>query len=708
MCCEFNIHSSFLHKQMNTIQAIQLGDKYILLDMLGIGGMAEVYRAKQLGQKGFEKQIVIKRLLPDVARDSEMVELFIGEARLAAMLQHDNIAATYDFGEIDGCYFLAMEYLSGVDLFSLLKQIRELERPLDPKYALMIAAKICEGMDYAHRLKDFQNKPLNLIHRDLTPHNIFITYDGKVKVIDFGVAKAEILDNKTQAGTVKGKLSYMSPEQLSGEKIDSRSDIFSIGILLYEMLSGRRMYTGDTAALIQKCLSVEYVKLGEFIPDLPSELYAILDKALERNRDERYQSCAQMQSDIEDLMFNMAIRPDAKNLQNYVRELFAEQYKVGQKKASLAMKSSTQAAPLSQQDKTVAMQLGPDEETVAIVKGTAEQRHPKGGAGAGMSIGRPFLIGGAALALVVVAAISLQAVFRDDNTLPAQFPSTAGEAVSASPAAKARSEKSTIIAELHEKAELSLAANRLVEPSDDCALKYLKEILNLDPGNAKALSDMARIGDYLVSQSEMEYKESNLEKARHYVDLGLQIQPDQQRLLQLQQELATLETADHFADLAEQAMSQNRIVESREYIKEGLEESPQYERLLTLQAQNRQIAEVVVDRLTEKVRQKLNENKLTTPPEDSALTYLKDIEKIDPENDFVERGYGEIADRYAALAEEAHRAFNIEKARVYAARGLEIVPDHRRLLALKADLSRSKPEVFIDGLGKNLKNMFGN
>ena len=117
--------------------------------------MAEVYRAKQMGQKGFEKQIVIKKLLPDIARDSEMVECFIGEARLAAMLQHDNIAATYDFGEIDGCYFLAMEYLSGVDLFTLLKRTRELERPLETKYALMIAAKICEGMDYAHVITSY-------------------------------------------------------------------------------------------------------------------------------------------------------------------------------------------------------------------------------------------------------------------------------------------------------------------------------------------------------------------------------------------------------------------------------------------------------------------------------------------------------------------------------------------------------------------------
>ena len=351
---------------MNTIQAKQLGDKYILLDLLGIGGMAEVYRAKQLGQKGFAKQIVIKKLLPQAAQDKEMVNLFIGEARLAAMLQHENVAAIYDFGEIGGSYFLAMEYLSGVDLNTLMKKTRELGEPLEIQYALMIAAKICEGMEYAHRLKDFQNKPLNLIHRDLTPHNIFITYAGKVKVFDFGVAKAEILDNKTQAGVVKGKLSYMSPEQISGEKIDSRSDIFSIGILLYEMLSGKRMYMGDTATLIQKCLTVDFVPLREINPDLPSELYTILDKALERDREKRYQNCGQMQTDIEDLMFSMGKRTDAKNLQNYIREMFGEEYKAAQIKAVAAMDESTMVMSHPEQDKTVVMQMAPAEETIVV------------------------------------------------------------------------------------------------------------------------------------------------------------------------------------------------------------------------------------------------------------------------------------------------------------------------------------------------------
>lgn len=316
---------------MSTLKPIQLGGKYVLLDLIGIGGMAEVYRSKLIGDKGFEKQIVIKKLLPQIAQSKEMVGLFIDEARLAALLQHENIAATYDFGEIDGNYFLAMEHLSGKDLATVMQRAREWKRPLEIKHALQVASRICEGMDYAHSLKDLEGTPLNIIHRDLTPHNIFITYNGKVKIFDFGVAKAEILDNRTKSGVVRGKLSYMSPEQISSDIVDLRSDIFSIGILLYEMLSGRRMYRGDTATLIKKCISVDYEALEKIEPNLPPELYDILHKALARDPESRYQCCADMQADIDDLMFSMAERQDSKSLHNYIKSLFTEEFDSYQK-----------------------------------------------------------------------------------------------------------------------------------------------------------------------------------------------------------------------------------------------------------------------------------------------------------------------------------------------------------------------------------------
>lgn len=694
---------------MSAIQATQLGDKYILLDMLGSGGMAEVFRAKQLGKRGFEKQIVIKRLLPHVAQDTEMVDLFIGEARLAAMLQHENIPAIYDFGEIDRCYFLAMEYLSGVDLHTLLTRCRELGKPLETRYALKITAKVCEAMEYAHRLKDFHNKPLKIIHRDLTPHNIFITYDGKVKVIDFGVAKAEILDNKTRTGIIKGKLSYMSPEQVSGEEIDSRSDIFSIGILLYEMLSSRRMYQGDTATLIQKSLTADYERLQDIVSDLPKELYNILDQSLARDREKRYQSCGQVQADIEDLIFSFTKRTNSKNLQNYVRTLFEEEYEESQAKATLAMESKITVAAVHppRHDKTVVLQMASPEVTIANNSNTKTKHRHIRKVGAWMPTNRRFLIGAAALPLMLLATLCLSVMLKNEDVST----DSSSASLTSSPVLPANltiQDNSQTIDELTKKAELNLAANRLVEPIDDCAFKYYKEILKLEPDNTQALSGMDKIGDHLATQAYLEYKELNVTKANHYVDIGLKVLPDQKRLLALKKELANLEKADRFADLAEKSMSQNRIAESRGYINKGLAESPRYERLLSLKAHNLRVTEVAVNRLTEKVKKRIEQNKLTTPLNDSALTYLNAIEKIDPDNMVVTKGYLEIADRYTSLADGAYRVFNINKAKNYVNKGLKVAPNHRRLLALKAELSKSKPEILLNSMQKNIGTLLNN
>jgi len=320
---------------MSGVKSIQFGEKYILLDHIGAGGVAEVFRGKLTRDKGFEKLIVIKKLLAEHNSDREMINVSIREARLAALLQHDNIAATYDFGEIDGEYFLAMEYLFGKNLYSVMARARDNKDQFRVTEALLIGSKICEGMEYAHNLTDLQSKPLNIVHRDLTPHNIFVTYDGKVKILDFGVAKAELFDNKTREGVVKGKISYMSPERLSGEGVDSRSDIFSIGILLYEMISKKRMYQGDTAELIRKCLTAEYENLKSLLPELEPAIYKILDKALAVEIDKRYQTCSQMQGDIDDLLFQMQQRVDSRLLKNTIQTLFAREYETEQQKAGI-------------------------------------------------------------------------------------------------------------------------------------------------------------------------------------------------------------------------------------------------------------------------------------------------------------------------------------------------------------------------------------
>ena len=304
----------------------QLSSKYTLLDLIGTGGMAEVYRAKLVGTRGFEKPLVIKQLLADVAGDGEVVANFIDEARLAALLQHENIACVYDFGEQEGHYFIAMEYLFGKDLHTTMAQAKGDRGTIGINQALFIAAQICAGMDYAHNLSDMRQQPLNIIHRDLTPHNVFLTYEGKIKIIDFGVAKAELFDNRTRAGVVKGKVTYMSPEQLVEGDVDSRSDIFSIGILLYEMLSGVRMYQGDTATLIRKCINVEHLPFEEVLPGEDPVIYKILGKALQKDKEKRYQSCGEMLDDINEYFFEQGVRPDNRMVKALLLELFQEDH----------------------------------------------------------------------------------------------------------------------------------------------------------------------------------------------------------------------------------------------------------------------------------------------------------------------------------------------------------------------------------------------
>jgi serine/threonine protein kinase len=226
---------------MTKFQPIRFG-KYLILDKIATGGMAELFRAKITSVEGFEKLVAIKKILPNLTQDSNLVTMFIDEAKLAAMLTHQNIVQIYDLGSMEGAYFIAMEYIHGKDLRVLSNKSKEKELPLPLGYALYITSRICSGLDYSHNLKDFQGNPLKLIHRDISPQNILVTYEGEVKIVDFGIAKAARKSVDTREGLIKGKVAYMSPEQAAGKTIDHRSDIFSAGILLYEMITGVRMF----------------------------------------------------------------------------------------------------------------------------------------------------------------------------------------------------------------------------------------------------------------------------------------------------------------------------------------------------------------------------------------------------------------------------------------------------------------------------------
>jgi len=301
-------------------------EKYLLLDRIAVGGMAEVFRGKIRGEQGFEKLVVVKKMLPQVAESKEMVTHFIDEARLAGLLQHENIVHIYDFGEAEGSYFIAMEYLFGKDLGTIAEKALQKNMPTGLEASLFIVLKICEGLEYAHNLEDLHGRPLHIIHRDISPQNIFLTYDGNVKIIDFGIAKAASQTAKTKVGIIKGKVAYMSPEQAEGKPIDRRSDIFSAGILLYEMITARPMYAGDTVQVLKKAINAEYTPPEEVVPNLPSKVYEILNRALAKNPEKRYQSCGEMVTDIEDCIYQLKYRPNAKMLSQYMISLFRSEY----------------------------------------------------------------------------------------------------------------------------------------------------------------------------------------------------------------------------------------------------------------------------------------------------------------------------------------------------------------------------------------------
>jgi len=310
---------------MTDFEPIQFG-KYQLLDKIAVGGMAELYRAKVTGDYGFEKQVAIKKILPHLSDEGNLVKAFIDEAKLAALLQHENIVQIYDFGNLNGEYFIAMEYLFGKDLRKLSYKAKAKAVPIDLENTLYVISRICAGLDYSHNLKDLQGKPLNIIHRDINPQNIIITYEGQVKIIDFGIAKAASHNSTTHEGLIKGKLAYMSPEQANGKTIDHRSDIFSSGIILYELLAGQRMFQGETMHIYTQVRDAVYEPLESLMPDLPARLHEVVQHALAKEPDQRYQSGGEMLADLEECIYQLSFRPNARNFAVCVKDLFKQEF----------------------------------------------------------------------------------------------------------------------------------------------------------------------------------------------------------------------------------------------------------------------------------------------------------------------------------------------------------------------------------------------
>ena len=301
-------------------------DRYEPLKTLATGGMAEIFLAKQSGLEGFEKVVVLKRILPHLASDDEFVSMFLDEARIAAKLSHPNVVQIYDLGKADNTFYIAMEYVSGRNVQHLITKQQQLGGHLPVEHVCRIIAGVCDGLYYAHARKDYDGKPLNIIHRDISPQNILVSFAGGVKVVDFGIAKASTQLAQTRAGVLKGKYAYMSPEQVRGAKIDHRSDIFAVGLVMYEMLTGMRAFERDNALKTLKAIVQEKpLNPREMNPDIPMEVVKLLSKALEKNPDRRYKTAQEMQLALEDWLESSPKKSNNVRLSRFLYEIFDDE-----------------------------------------------------------------------------------------------------------------------------------------------------------------------------------------------------------------------------------------------------------------------------------------------------------------------------------------------------------------------------------------------
>ena len=285
--------------------------------------MAEVFRGKQIGVEGFARLVALKRILPNISADQDFIDMFIDEAKLAVQMRHANIVQIYDLGHTDGSYYIAMEYIAGVDLRTVWDRARRRNRLLPIAMSAYIMQKVAEGLDFAHRKKDDRGNDIGLVHRDISPQNVLISFEGEVKVVDFGIAKAKNKVSKTQAGTLKGKFGYMSPEQVRGIELDNRSDIFAVGACLYELIVGERLFLGESDfSTLEKVRNVEMVPPSQLNKSLSPQIERIVMKTLQKNRDDRYRYTSEVSEDLQRYLFESNQPFQRTDLARYMKQHF--------------------------------------------------------------------------------------------------------------------------------------------------------------------------------------------------------------------------------------------------------------------------------------------------------------------------------------------------------------------------------------------------
>jgi serine/threonine protein kinase len=304
-------------------EATRLGS-YEIVRKLARGGMAELYLARAVGPQGFEKVVVLKKILPNFAENPKFVKLFLDEAKIAAALDHPHIAQVYDMGMVDGNYFFTMEYVHGQDVRAVLRRTARMQRQFPIEHAVQITRNVAAALHYAHERRRPDGSLLDIVHRDVSPSNVLISFDGAVKLVDFGVAKAATSSVKTRTGTLKGKIAYMSPEQAKGAGIDRRSDIFSLGILLWEMITTTRLFKAENdLATIQQIINSTPTPPSQLRPECSPELEQVALKALAADPDRRYATAEELQLDLEELAREQKLSQSSIALRSHMHVLFA-------------------------------------------------------------------------------------------------------------------------------------------------------------------------------------------------------------------------------------------------------------------------------------------------------------------------------------------------------------------------------------------------
>lgn len=295
--------------------------KYFLTQKIAVGGMAEIFKAKTFGVDGFEKVMAIKKILPQYSADRDFTTMLTDEAKLVVQLSHANIVQVFDLGVVDDDYFISMEYIDGVNLRQLMEKAIELKQKIPEELCLYIASEICKGLDYAHNKRGPDGNPLQIVHRDISPHNVLVSFEGAIKLTDFGIAKAVQNLSQTNNGMLKGKVTYMSPEQALGKPLDPRTDLYSLGIILYELLTLKRLYTGDSQLeILKKIQTAKYTRKDFAV--IPKHLREFMMKALAYNVNDRFASASDMQIALTRILFSHYSRFNPKDIQDLMHIWF--------------------------------------------------------------------------------------------------------------------------------------------------------------------------------------------------------------------------------------------------------------------------------------------------------------------------------------------------------------------------------------------------